>query len=203
MILHQDPRSPNPRRVRLFLAEKSLTFDSTEVLIAKGAHHSAEFKKKNPLEQLPVMEFDDGRLLSESMAICRYIEELHPSPNLFGADAWERAKIEEWNRRAEHEVLLPIAQVFRNSHAFWVGRIEQAAGFADIMKKLVTQRMSWLNDELADHDFLAGDRFTVADITLLCAIDFGKPSGIRVDPSTLPHLARWYHLVNGRPSAKA
>ena len=203
MLLYQDPRAPNPRRVRIFFAEKAVEFETIEILIASGAHQTAEFRTKNPFALLPVLELADGRILRESMAICRYIEELHPEPNLFGADPWERAQIEQWNRHAELEMLYPIGQVFRNTNPFWVGRIAQAPEFGEIMRKVVAERMAWFNHELGLRTYIAGERFTVADITLLCAIDFGKPSNIRIDPVNHPHLARWYQLVNSRPSAKA
>ena len=150
-----------------------------------------------------MLELDDGRVLRESMAICRYMEELHPEPNLLGADAWERAQIEQWNRHAELELLLPIAQVFRNTNAFWVGRIKQSAEYGEIMRELVCSRFDWIEGELAQREYLAGPRFTVADITALCAIDFGKISNLRIKAETHPHLAAWHARVNGRPSAKA
>jgi glutathione S-transferase len=203
MLLYHDPRAPNPRRVRIFLAEKGVAYDTIEVSIAAAAHQTAEFKRKNPLALLPVLEFPDGRLLRESMAICRYLEEQFPEPNLFGADAWERAVIEQWNRHAELELLLPMAQVFRNTHAFWVGRIKQAPDFGEIMRDHVAARFDWLEDELTRRQYLANDRFTVADITALCAIDFGKISNIRIDAATHPHLAGWHKRVSERASAKA
>lgn len=203
MLLYHDPRAPNPRRVRIFLAEKSVAYDTIEVLIAQGAHQTDEFRRKNPLSLLPVLELEDGRVLRESMAICRYVEEMHPEPNLFGSDAWERAQIEMWNRHAELELLGPIAQVFRNTHKFWVGRIDQAPAFGEIMRKQVTERLEWLEQELAKRPYMAGERFTVADITALCAIDFGKVSEIRIHPETQPNLAAWYRRVNDRPSTKA
>lgn len=203
MLLYHDPRAPNPRRVRIFLAEKNVAYDTIEVLISAAAHQTPEFKRKNPLALLPVLELPDGRVLRESMAICRYIEELHPEPNLFGADAWERAQIEQWNRHAELELLIPISQVFRNTNKFWVGRIKQAPEFGEIMRELVAGRFDWLENELTQRPFLAGQRFTVADITAICAIDFGKVAGIRIDPATHPHLASWHSRVSERPSAKA
>jgi glutathione S-transferase len=203
MLLYHDPRAPNPRRVRIFLAEKNVAYDTIEVLISASAHQTPEFKRKNPLALLPVLELPDGRVLRESMAICRYIEELHPDPNLFGSDAWERAQVEQWNRHAELELLVPISQVFRNSNKFWIGRIKQSPEFAEIMRELVAGRFDWLEGELTQRPFLAGQRFTVADITALCAIDFGKVAGIRIDAATHPHLASWHSRVSERPSAKA
>jgi glutathione S-transferase len=203
MLLYHDTRAPNPRRVRIFLAEKGVAYDTIEVSIAAHAHETPEFRKKNPLQRLPVLELEDGRILRESIAICRYMEELHPEPNLFGKDAWERAQIEQWNRHIELEVFFPIAQIFRNTHAFWVGRIKQSAEFGEIMRELVRERFDWLENELTRRPYMAGDRFTVADITALCAIDFGKVSQLRIDAKAHPNLAAWHARVTERPSSKA
>jgi len=203
MLLYHDLRAPNPRRVRIFLAEKGVAYDTIEVSIAAQAHQTPEFRKKNPIALLPVLELADGKILRESMAICRYIEDVYPEPNLFGADAWERAQIEQWNRHAELELLYPISQVFRNTHKFWIGRIRQSPEFGDIMRELVAQRFEWLDGELASRPFIAGSRFTVADITALCAIDFGKVSDIRIDAAKHPHLAAWHQRLSDRPSTKA
>jgi glutathione S-transferase len=203
MLLYHDPRAPNPRRVRVFLAEKGVAYDTIEVLIADKAHQTAEFRKKNPIALLPVLELADGRVLRESMAICRYLEETHPEPNLFGADSWERAQVEMWNRHAELELLWPISQIFRNTHKFWEGRIKQAPEFAQIMREHLGERFDWLEGELGKRAYMAGDRFTVADITALCALDFGKVSDVRIKPDTHPNLAAWHKRVSDRPSSKA
>ncbi len=203
MLLYHDPRAPNPRRVRVFLAEKGVAYDTIEVLIADKAHQTPEFRKKNPIALLPVLELADGRVLRESMAICRYIEETQPGPNLFGADPWERAQIEMWNRHAELELLWPISQVFRNTSKFYEGRIKQCPDFGQLMREHVTERLAWLEGELGKRPFMAGERYTVADITALCAIDFGKPSQIRLSAEAHPNLTAWYGRVAERPSAKA
>ncbi len=204
MRLHQDPRAPNPRRVRIYLAEKGLADQVTlvEVPLATRANEEPAFLARNPIGLVPVLELDDGRHLRESMAIIRYLEELHPDPPLCGTDAWSRATIEMWNRTAELEVLFPVAQVFRNSHAFWQGRLRQAPEFADIMREHTLKRMAWLDRELAARPYLAGDTFSVADITLLCGLDFGKVSNLRVGDET-PNLLRWHREVSARPSARA
>jgi len=150
-----------------------------------------------------VLELADGRILRESMAICRYVEELHPDPNLFGGDPWERAVIEQWSRHAELELLIPITGVFRNTNKYWNGRIKQIPEYAEILRELVAGRFDWIDGELATRPYLAGSRFTVADITALCGIDYGKLSGIAIDAATHPHLAAWHARVSGRPSAKA
>jgi glutathione S-transferase len=203
MLLYQDPRAPNPRRVRIFLAEKNVAYDTIEVLIATDQHLSVEYRRKHPLSLLPILELGDGRIIRESMAICRYIEECHPEPNLFGADAWERSQIEQWNRHAELELLIPIQNIFRNTNAFWQGRIKQAPEFGSIMTDLVHARLEWLDNELSQRTYMAGDRFTVADITALCAIDFGKVSKVRLDPEKHSHLVAWHARVAERPSTKA
>jgi glutathione S-transferase len=203
MLLYHDPRAPNPRRVRVFLAEKGVAYDTIEVLIANAAHQTPEFRKKNPIALLPVLELANGQVLRESMAICRYIEETHPEPNLMGSDPWERAQIEQWNRHAELELLWPLSQIFRNTHKFWEGKIRQAPEFAVVMREHLAERFDWLETELAKRSYLAGDRFTVADITAMCAIDFGKVSDIRIVSATHPHLAAWHQRVSERPSSKA
>lgn len=203
MLLYHDPRALNPRRVRWFLAEKGVAYDTIEVSIASAANKTPEFSKKNPIQLLPVLELEDGRVLRESMAISHFLEELHPEPNLLGTDAWERAQIEQWNRHAELELLYPVAQIFRNTHAFWQGRIRQAPEFGEIMREHVSSRFDWLEQELAGRPYLAGPRFTVADITGVCAIDFARISKIRIDPATHPNLAAWHARVSERPGAKA
>lgn len=203
MLLYHDLRAANPRRVRIFLAEKGVAYDTIELSIAAAEHQTPEFRKKNPLSLLPVLELGDGKVLRESMAISRYLEELYPEPNLMGADPWERAVIEQWNRHAELELFLPIAQIFRNTHAFWAGKIKQSAEYGEIMREIVAGRFDWFDRELSQRPYLAGQRFTVADITALCGIDFGKVAKIRIDPATHPHLAAWHQRVSERPSASA
>jgi len=202
MLLYHDPRAPNPRRVRIFLAEKGVTVETIEVTIATGANRAPPYLVKNPLGLLPVLELDDGRILRESVAISHYIEELHPEPNLFGADPWERAMVEQWNRHAELELLWPIAQTFRNTHAFWQGRIKQSPEFGAITKDIANDRLEWFDGELGKRQYLAGDRFTIADITLLCAVDFGRIVDIRLGDKHA-NLKRWHAEVSARPSSKA
>jgi glutathione S-transferase len=188
----------------MFLVEKGLAagVELIEVSINDRAHQQPAYLEKNPLGLLPVMELDDGKILRESVAICRYLEELHPEPSLFGTTTWERAQIEQWNRHAELELLFAVAQVFRNSHPFWQGRIRQAPEFAEIMREHLERRFQWLDGELAQRRWLAGDNFSIADITAVCALDFGKVSQIRIGDGT-PHLKRWYDDVKTRPSYKA
>ena len=202
MKIYDSQTAPNPRRVRIFLAEKGVSVPYEQVDIAKADNRSAEFRRKNPLGTLPVLELDDGTCIAESVAICRYFEETHPDPPLMGTDARDRAVVEMWQRRMELEVFVPITQVFRNLHPFFAGRIPQVAEYGEVCRKAAEARLAWLDTVLADREFIAGPRYTIADITALCGIDFGRVSQLRIQPDQ-KHLARWHAEVSGRPSAKA
>ena len=202
MKLYDSRTAPNPRRVRIFLAEKGISVPVDQVDIVSAQNRSPEFRAKNAMGTLPVLELDDGTTIAESVAICRYFEELQPDPPLMGTDAKDRAVVEMWQRRMEYEVFLPITQVFRNGHAFFKGRIPQVPEYGEVCRKHAEQRLEWLDGVLADRPFVAGERYTIADITALCAIDFGRVSNIRVTPEQ-PNLARWHAAVSSRPSAKA
>ena len=202
MKIYDSQSAPNPRRVRIFLAEKGIKVPYEEVDIVKAVNRSPEFRKKNPLGTLPVLELDDGTCISESVAICRYFEEIHPEPPLMGTDARDRALVEMWQRCMEFEIFIPIAQVFRNAHAFFKGRIPQVPEWGEVCRKQSEHQLQWLDEVLADREFIAGARYTIADITALCGVDFGRVSGIRIQPEQ-KNLARWHAAVSSRPSAKA
>jgi glutathione S-transferase len=200
--LYESAMAPNPRRVRIFLAEKGISVPIVQVDIGKAENRQPAFTAKNPLGRLPVLELDDGRYLAESVAICRYFEEQQPQPALMGVDTLDRAFVEMWQRRMEFEVFGPITQVFQNTHAFFAGRIPQVPEFGEVSRKTALARLAWLDGELAASEFVAGPRYTIADITALCGIDFGRVTGIRIDPAW-KNLQRWHETVSGRPSAKA
>jgi glutathione S-transferase len=202
MKIHESHNAPNPRRVRVFLAEKGVAVPFEEVDIVKAVNREDEFRKKNPLSTVPVLELDDGTCISESVAICRYFEELHPHPPLFGADAKQRALVEMWNRRMEFNILQPIADAFRQRHDFFKGRIRQLAEYAEVQRLNAEDGLDWLDRELAARRFIAGDQFSIADITAVVAIDFGRVSKIAIKPDQL-NLARWHAEVSARPGAKA
>ena len=202
MKLYDSAMAPSPRRVRAFLAEKGIEVPTVQVDIAKAENRQPEFLAKNPLGTVPVLELDDGSYLAESVAICRYFEEIQPEPPLLGIDAADRAKVEMWNRRMELEVAIPIMQAFRNTHDFFKGRIPQVAEYGEICKKSALKRLEWLDGELANREFIAGDRFSIADITALIGIDFGRVIQLRIEPEN-KNLARWYETVSSRPSARA
>lgn len=202
MRLYDTSTAPNPRRVRIFLAEKGVTIPLVPVDIGARENHSAKYRGKNPLGEVPMLELDDGTCIAESVAICRYLEEIHPEPPLMGRGAREAALVEMWQRRMELQILLPILQCFRNTHEFARGRTKQVPEYGEVCRETALERMRWVDGILADREFVAGDRFTIADITLLCAIDFGRVVKLRI-PSDLTHLSRWHAAVSIRPSAKA
>lgn len=201
MKLYTTKVAPNPKRVHIFLAEKGIDVDCVEVDIANSKHLEADFVEKNPLARVPVLELDDGTYLAESVAICRYFDAQQPEPPLFGTDAKDQAIVEMWNRRMESEILGNISGCFRHSHPYWEGRIPQVKEFGDLCRKNVTERMDWLNGELADREFIAGDRFTVADITAFTGFTLGRIPKIRIGDE-LPHLKRWWDAVGARPSTQ-
>ena len=203
MKIYDFTGAPNPRRVRVFLAEKGINnVPSVQVNIASGENRKPEFLKINPMGGLPVLELDDGTLIAESVAICRYFEDLKPEPNLMGLDAKDKGVVEMWNRRMEFEVLSMAAGSFRNTSDFFKGRIPQVKEYGEIAKNAAIKRLEWLDTVLADREFIAGPRYTIADITALIGIDFGRTTAIKIQENQ-KNLARWHQAVSSRPSAKA
>lgn len=202
MKLYDSKMAPNPRRVRIFLAEKGIEVPTVQVDLAKAENRSAAYLAKNPMGGLPVLELDDGTCIAETVAICRYFERTQPEPPLMGSGAKGEAIVEMWQRRMELEVALPIMQVFRNTHEFFKGRIPQVPEYGEVCRASARKRLEWLDGELAGRPFVAGDAYTIADITALCGIDFGRPTSIRIEPEW-KHLQRWHETVSARPSARA
>jgi len=202
MKIYDYKLAPNPRRVRVFLAEKGISVPFEEVDIFKSVNRQPEFLKKNSLGGIPVLELDDGRHLAESVAICRYFEVLHPEPALFGKGAFEQASVEMWNRRIELAVLVPVGLVWAHSHELTRARIKQIPEMGEQSRKIVEQRYQWLDRELEGKNFLAGDKYSIADITAMIVIDFAKFNNISIQPEQT-NLARWYQAVSSRPSATA
>ncbi|MEL6946376.1 MAG: glutathione S-transferase family protein, partial [Pseudomonadota bacterium] len=168
MKLFDGGQAPNPRRVRIFLAEKGMEVPLEPVDMSALGHQSDSIARRNPLKRLPVLELDDGRVLSESVAICRYFEEMQPEPPLMGTDAFDKAHVEMWQRRMEMHLLLLVANVFRHAHpamAEW--EVPQIKEFSEANRSKVMASLDWLNGELSDRAFVAGERFTIADITAM------------------------------------
>jgi glutathione S-transferase len=194
--------APNPRRVRIFAAEKGIELSLEEVDILSGQSRTPEFLAKNSSGAVPVLELDDGSYLSESVAICRYLEGLQPEPNLLGRDLSEQVEIERWNRRIELELFAPIARTIQNTNPIFQRR-KQFPEYGEAQRAVVYQRLERMDHELDGHKFIASDRFTIADITALVAIDIGgRLADIQIAPS-LAHLTRWHETVSKRASAKA
>lgn len=210
MKLYDMVKAPNPRRVRMFLAEKGVEIERIEVDIPGGANLASDYLAINPRGVVPTLRLDDGTVIDESIAICRYIDALHPEPNLFGTDPLEIARVEQWQRRAEFEGLFNIAAVFRNTAAPFADRampgtspsLPQIADMAERGRVLTWHFIDTLEARLGESAFVAGDRYTIADITALVAIDFAKWVQIRISEAH-PNLQRWYAAVSSRPSAKA
>ncbi len=203
MKLYNSNLAPNPRRVRVFLAEKGVSIPRVEIDLGKLEHKGPEFSALNPFQTIPVLELDDGTRIAESIAICRYIEALWPAPNLFGLTPIEQATIEMWQRQLEFRLFLPIAQVFRHTHPRMAEmEAPQVPEWAAANRPKALQAMAIVDEALSERPFIAGERFTVADITGLVALDFAKPARIAI-PEELVHLNRWYAALKARPSAAA
>jgi glutathione S-transferase len=201
--LYNSPLAPNPRRVRIFLAEKNLSVPTVDVDLAALEQKSDGFSALNSFQRIPVLAFDDGEVLCESIAICRYFEEMQPDPPLFGIGALERARVEMQQRRLELGLLIHIANAFRHSHPH-MARMEvpQIAELAQSSKPKALEAMARVDRELENRQFIAGDRFSVADISGLVALDFARTARIAI-PEDLSHLRRWHAALAARPSARA
>ncbi|MSR01039.1 MAG: glutathione S-transferase family protein [Gammaproteobacteria bacterium] len=202
MRLYDNNFAPSPRRVRMFLAEKDLLVTLHAVDISTQENTSPEFLKINPLGELPVLELDNGTYLTESLAICRYIEVLYPEPCLMGQGTLEKAKIEAIALQLMFRIYVPSTHAFRNLHKFWAGRISQVIEYGKLARDEALNEWQRMNDLLATQTFMAGEHFSYADIIAFTTLEFGKPSGIRVQPNQV-NLTRWYNTVAARPSAKA
>jgi glutathione S-transferase len=203
MLLYDSPLAPNPRRVRIFLAEKGVSIPTRKIDLMALDHMRSDYARINPLRTVPALILDDGAALTETVAICRYIEWLHPDPPLFGRDGREQAFVEMWQRRMEFALFQPVAFAFRHSHPrLAVLEKPQFPEFAAVQRPRAVEAMRFLDGELADRAFVAGDAFTIADITAFVALELTKLARIEI-PADLPHLARWRAAVGARPSAKA
>ena len=203
MKLYDGGRAPNPRRVRIFLAEKGIVLPLEPVDLGSLQHKSPAYTAVNPLQRLPALELDDGTVLTESIAICRYFEEVQPEPVLFGRGALEKALVEMWNRRMELNFLSLVSHVFRNTHpAMKEMEQPQVPAWADANKPRIAAFLHLLDRELKGRRFAAGDSFSVADITGLVAVDLMKPAKLTL-PEELINVRRWHADISARPSAKA
>jgi glutathione S-transferase len=204
MKLYNAPMpAPNPRRVRIFLAEKGVSVPLVDVAIMKREHKSPEHMARNSLGQLPTLELDDGTMISETVAICRYLEGLHPNPPMFGRDALQEALVDMWVRRIEFAVMTPVGMYWRHAHPFTAAVVvPQFKEFGESNSAHYERALGWLDKELADRDFVAGKDYTIADICLLSTVDFANWIGLPI-PGDMKNVKTWHARVSERPSAKA
>jgi glutathione S-transferase len=203
MKLYDGGKAPSPRRVRIYLAEKGISVDTVPVDMNNLGHRSAEITALNPLQRLPVLVLDDGMILTETVAICRYFEALHPDPPLMGTTPLEIATIEMWNRRMELNFYSAVGAAFRHLHpAMKEWEVPQIPEWGEANKPKALSFLEVLDKELADREFIAGDSYTIADITGVVSMDFMKPARIP-KPEHLTNVMRWYNAVKARPSTDA
>lgn len=210
MKLYDFSLAPGPRRVRMFVAEKGIEIPSVQINTRERQQFTDEYRAVNPNCQVPTLVLDDGTSLGETVAICRYLEETHPEPNLMGRDARERAIVEMWNRRAELEGYLAAVDALRNSAPMFEGRgvagvtsgVPQIPALAERGRQSMGRFFGKIDRQLADNSHLAGDRFSIADITGYITIDFAKRAEIEI-PEDCANVARWFAEVGARPSASA
>jgi glutathione S-transferase len=202
MKIYDFKMGPNPQRLRIFVAEKGLDIPYEQVDLLSGKNRTPEMLAKNPAGGLPVLELDDGKCISESVAIARYLEALHPEPNLFGRGALEQAEIEMWSRRIELGLFGPIGRAFQHTHPMFATRIKQFKEYGMTQVQTAKDQLAWLDVQLKDKEFIAASRYTMADIQALTAVLLGAHIDIKIEPA-LRNLARWHAAVSSRPSAKA
>lgn len=203
MKLYDSYRAPNPRRVRWFMAEKGI--DDIEVInldVFKGEHRTPEYLAKAGIANVPALELDDGTTITESLAICRYLESVYPEPNLFGRDPKETAVIEMWTRRAEMLVATPLMMTVRHSHPALAALDTQVPEVAASNRQAAERALKLFDRQLASHPFIAGDRITMADICAVVSMDFARMVKFAV-PEGLTNVERWRGEMNARPAAKA
>lgn len=211
MKLYDSELAPNPRRTRIFIAEKGVEVERVDFNIPRGDNLDPEFLKVNPRGLLPTLVLDDGTVLDESIAICRYFEETVPEPNLMGSDPVSKAKIEARQRHMEFDGLQGAAEAFRNSYPGFakrglggnVGEVQAIPELAERGKNSVQRFFESLDAYLSENSYCAGDSFTIADITAYCAVDFATTAARVPFPEDKPNLKRWYDEISSRPSAKA
>ena len=203
MLFYDSPNpAPNPRRVRIFAAEKGIDLSSKEVSIPKREQKAPDYVAKNPRGQTPILELDDGTVIAESVAIMRYLEAEHPDPPLFGTTAREIAEIEMWNRRVEMILMPAIAAVWVHTHPFTAALLGRNVEWGESNRPRVVEGMRFFDGSLEGREYLAGSVFSAADILLLTTVDFAKFIGLEM-PSECANLLRWHERVSARPSASA
>lgn len=203
MKLHTFPKAPNPKRVHLYLAEKGLEVERVEVNLLGGETRTPGFRAKNPMAAVPVLELDDGRFVSESLAIIEYFEELYPEPPMLGRTPVERLVSRELDRIAEHGVFLRVALALQNTHPYFAATVTQSPEAAAMARRGLEQALDVLEARLGDAPFLFGERPGVADCTLFAALTFAFGMKLPLDLGSRPKIQRLNEAFRARPSAKA
>lgn len=202
MKIYGGGKAPNPLRVSIFLAEKGVEIETEHVDIGELEHREQAFGQINDRQLLPVLELDDGTIIAETIAICRYLESLYPEPALFGENPLESAQVEMWQRRTEFELFMPIAHAFRHRHpAAKALEPVQIGSWGDLNVEFAIKGMERLNTQLSSNFYVSGAKFTVADITAFTAMQFRRPAKIDI-PDGLDHLKEWYERIKERPSTQ-
>lgn len=202
MRIYDTKTAPTPRRVRMFLAEKGIEMDYVQVDLAKGENLSPEMRLKNPIGKIPVLELDDGTCIGESDAICLYFETLHPEPALMGTGALQKATVAMWQRQIDLCLFMQIGMCFQHSTGYFKDRMTPVPEYGKVAGENARKYLTVLDKRVAEQPYMAGENFSIADITALCSIDFARVVDIRISAEQT-HLQAWYDKVAARPSAKA
>jgi glutathione S-transferase len=203
MILYGAPNpAPNPRRVRIFLAEKGVELPETPLNLMAREHKSPEHRARNSLGQVPTLVLDDGTAISETVAICRYLDELHPEPPMFGETPLQRALTDMWIRRIEFVVMNPVGMFWRHAHPRTAALLTQYKDFGESNREAYASGLRWLDRELAERPFIAGESYGMADICALTTVDFADWIGLPL-PDDFGNVNAWRARVSARPSASA
>ncbi len=203
-MLFYNSLGPNPRTLRMFLAEKGITLPTRELDILAADNRKPPYIERNPGGQMPALELDNGKCIGETVAIFEYLEETHPKPPLIGSTPEDRAETRQWQRRVELQITEHLYNAFRYGEGIemFKTRMRVLPEAAPGLKQIVQDKLKWLDGLMDGKQFIAGDRFTIADIILYCALDFGAGVGQPIDPS-LSRIKAWFDRVDARPSAKA
>ncbi|GAB2684353.1 glutathione S-transferase family protein [Aliiglaciecola aliphaticivorans] len=202
MKIYDTQTAPTPRIVRIFLAEKGIEMDYVQVDLQKGENMTPEMRQKNPIGKVPVLELDDGTCIGESVAICRYFEALQPAPALMGTTPLEQAQIEMWQRQVEFALFMQVGMCFQHSTGYFKDRMTPVPEYGKVAGISASKYLNVLEKRLQSNEFIAGDNFSIADITAMCAIDFARVVQIKVNDEQV-NLQRWYKAVSARSSASA
>jgi glutathione S-transferase len=202
MKIYDTKTAPSPRRVRIFLAEKNIPMKYVQVDLQNGENISPQMRQKNPIGKIPILELEDGTCISEGASICLYFEQLYPDINLLGKNALEKANIDMWHRQVELYFFGQVGMCFQHTTGYFKDRMTPVKEYGEVAGKNAVDYLKVLEERLSESEFIATDRFTIADITAMCAIDFARVVNIKLtDEQT--NLKRWYNAVSSRPSAKA